>query len=376
MRASPLRVDAALAGLLMVESALETAFVDVPFGDHVGTLALAGLVALGILIRRDRPLTAVALGLAALALLNLLPRAVQDATEGQFFGLLFLIYSMALRTSGRRLQLGVALATAGMALAIATSTEVQPSDYLFALLIAIVAPVAVGQLLQSRAHLNAALREKNERIERERSARADEAVAEERSRIAGELHDVVAHALGAMTVQAAAARRLAAKDPDRAGTALAAIEGTGREALIELRRLLGVLRREDDEAELGPQPKLTFVADLVERMRAAGLPVELAVEGDPVAELPPGVDLTAYRVVQEALAEALRSGGAGHADVRVRYTSDGVEIEVVDDGLRAAGRRLLGMHERVRVYGGQVESGPRREGGHSVHARLPREAPA
>ena len=179
-----------------------------------------------------------------------------------------------------------------------------------------------------------------------------------------------------IALDAAAARRLAERDSERAGSAFEAIEATGREALTELRRLLAVLRREDDEAELEPQPKLAFVAELVRRAQEAGLPVELSVQGRPASELPPGVDLTAYRVVQEALREAIRSGGAEHADVRVRYTAAGVEVEIVDDGRRAVGRRLLGMHERVRVYGGQLECGPRRDGAHCVLARLPRETAA
>ncbi len=372
----PRAVDWALAAVLMVETTLEGAFADAPFADHVASVALAGLIALGILIRRDRPLTAVALALAALNLINLLPTSLQDAAEGQFFGLLFLVYSMALRTSGRTLRAGIALSAGGIALAIATAPDPEPGDYLFGVLLAIVAPVALGQLLQSRIRLNRALREKTERIERERAARAQEAVAEERARIAGELHDVVAHALGAMTVQAAAARRLADRDAERAGTALVAVESTGREALTELRRLLDALRHEDEQAELGPQPSLAFVADLVARTRSAGLDVELSVEGAPAAELPAGVDLTAYRVVQEALGEALNSGGARHAQVQVRYTPEGVEVEIVDDGHESSGRRLLGMHERVRVYGGQLECGSRREGGHEVVARLPLESAA
>ena len=372
----PRAVDAALVAVLLIETTLEAAFVDVAAGDRVAFLSLSLLVAAGILVRRRWPIPAVALALAAAGLLNLLPEPLRDVSEGQFFGLLFLVYSMALRTSGRLLGAGVAMTAAGVALATATSPEADDADFVFGALIMIAAPVAAGQLLQSRARLNVALREKAERIERERAARAEEAVAEERARIAGELHDVVAHALGAMTVQAAAARRLATKDPQRAGSALEAVEGTGREALTELRRLLAVLRREDEETGLEPQPTLALIGELVERARQNGLPVELQVEGAPGADLPPGVDLTAYRVVQEALSEALRNGGAAHAAVSVRYTDDGVDVEVLDDGVRAAGRRLLGMHERVRVYGGQLECGPRRDGGHGVHARLPREAPA
>jgi signal transduction histidine kinase len=278
MRAWPTRaVDGALAAVLMVETTLESAFADAPPGDHLASVGIAAVIALGILIRRDLPLPALALGLVGLCLVNLLPQSLQDVSEGHFFALLFLVYSMALRCSGRMLRAGIAMAAGGTAVAIATGPDPEPGDFLFGALLAIAAPVAVGQLMQSRVRLNQALREKTERIEREREARALEAVAEERSRIAGELHDVVAHALGAMTVQAAAARRLAERDAERAGAAFVAIEGTGREALGELRRLLEVLRREGDEAELGPQPTLALVRDLVERSQAAGLDVELFV---------------------------------------------------------------------------------------------------
>lgn len=366
------RVDLALAAAVVVEAALELAAVDAATGRRVGAVALAAVVGAAVLVRRRHPVAAVAVAFGGIAGYDLLPGGLNNLAAGPFFGLLFVVYSMAWRTEGRRLTAGILLTTVA-AVAVELLRGPELSGFAFAGLVVVAAPIVAGQLLQSRVRLNRALREKAERIERDRAARAEEAVAEERARIAGELHDVVAHALGAMTVQAAAARRLAAKDTERAAGAFEAVEATGREALRELRRVLGVLRREDDEEALAPQPRLASVDELVRRVRAAGLPVELAVEGAH-AELPRGIDLTAYRVVQEALREALETGGAGHADVRVRYRDDGVEIEVVDDGVHGGGRRLLGMHERVRVYGGQLEAGPRREGGHEVRARLPVEA--
>ena len=180
---------------------------------------------------------------------------------------------------------------------------------------------------------------------------------------------MVAHALSAMTVQAAGARRLAAKDPARAEAAFAAVEGTGREALTELRRLLGVLRKEDEELALAPQPSLAHVAALARRTRAAGLPVDVTVSGEP-RPLPTGVDLTAYRVVQEALGRARDAGHAGRAEVRVAYGAEEVRVEVVDDGV-PGGRRLLGMRERVAVYGGELSTAVAEGGGWSVSARLP-----
>lgn len=223
----------------------------------------------------------------------------------------------------------------------------------------------VGRLLRNRAALHQALRERAADIERDRAERAQLAVEEERERIAGELHDVVAHALGAMTVQASAARRLVDDDPDRARRAFGAVESSGREALQEIRRLLGVLRREDVELALAPQPSLRHVASLASRVRAAGLPVELSVEGD-IADLPAGVDLTAYRVVQEALGAALEESGAGHARVRVRRRGEHVLVEVADDGQAAGGTRLPALRDRVALHGGQLLADEGR-----VRARLP-----
>ena len=176
----------------------------------------------------------------------------------------------------------------------------------------------VGRLLRSRAALNRSLREKTALLERHRVDAAGRAVVDERTRIAGELHDVVAHALSAMTVQATGARRLTLTRPALARDAFGAIEAAGREALDELRRLLGVLRREDAELTLAPQPSLRHVRSLTRRTTAAGLPVTLRVEGDE-RDLPVGVDVTAYRVVQDALGAALEHGGAGRADVWLRF---------------------------------------------------------
>jgi signal transduction histidine kinase len=199
---------------------------------------------------------------------------------------------------------------------------------------------------------------------------AGRAVADERTRIAGELHDVVAHALSAMTVQAAVARRLALTRPELAREAFGAIETAGREALDELRRLLGVLRREDAALTLAPQPSVRHVRSLARRVTAAGLSVTLRVEGTEL-ELPAGVDATAYRVVQDTLAAALEHRGAGRADVRVRLGADAVEVEIRDDGRSPDPRSLTGVRERVALHGGSLTALSRPEGGHRVRATLP-----
>jgi signal transduction histidine kinase len=174
-----------------------------------------------------------------------------------------------------------------------------------------------------------------------------------------------------MTIQASAARRLAETDAERAATAFEAVERTGRDALGELRTLLEVLRDDETETLHAPQPTLESIDALAERARALGLGVTVAVRGDRPADLPASVDLMAYRVVQDALRAARNDGGAGSAQVTVRYEDDRVEVEVADDGVRVAERRLLGLRERVRLYGGKVSAEPLRGGGHVVRARLP-----
>ena len=368
-RQPPGRVDAALAAAMLVGGTAEL----LALRDGAAGLPAVVLMAAGLLLRRRRPLTALGVGLAGLMISSVLPGEAAALTP--FLALIFLVFSMAMRVDPPRLYLAAAATlAAGVAATLLDDIPDEPGDFPLLAALLVAAPVAGGRLLRSRSELTRALRDKAARAERNRERRANEAVAAERTRIAGELHDVVAHALGAMTVQAAAARRLAEKDPQRAGAAFKAVEDTGRDALSELRRLLGVLRRADAELALAPQPRLAFLSDLARRVTAAGLRVSVDVEGD-VPALPVGVDLTAYRVVQEALGEALRTGGAGMATVHVRHRGAEIEVEVLDDG-RNTDRRLLGMRERVRVYGGQLEIAPRREGGHRVRARLPVGAPA
>jgi signal transduction histidine kinase len=213
------------------------------------------------------------------------------------------------------------------------------------------------------------------RLEREREERARDAVTEERARIARELHDVVGHSVSVMTVQASAVRRLLQPEQEREREALLIVEQTGREALAEMRRMVGVLRRPEESPALAPQPSLEHLGKLVEQAREAGLPVELRVEGEAV-QLPAGVDLTAYRLVQEGLTNALKHARARQAEVVVRYGDGQVELTVSDDGRGGGGgdgggHGLVGMRERVAVYGGRLEAGPRPEGGYSLRVLLP-----
>src|SRR5215218_5091546 len=366
----PARVDALIAAVFLAGGLLEAAllYADAPYA-WIAVLATAAL-ATALAVRRRAPLVALAITCAAYIAYQPLGHEVNDNVYSPFFAVLFLMFSFGLHEPrGRAVLGGVALAfVAGV---VASVVDAYPNSVLDAITgSAVVAggPILLGRVIANRSRLNATLLEKAERLRRERADQAEQAAAEERARIAGELHDVVAHAMSAMVVQAGGARRLAEKKPERARDAFAAVEDTGREALTEIRRLLGVLRHQDDEIALAPQPSLRHLAALVRRVEAAGLPVDLRVDG---AErpLPPGVDLTAYRLVQAALGDALERGGAGRAEVRVRYRADGVDLDVTDDGSGA--RPLAGVRERVGLYGGQLHAGRRRSGGHAVRAKLP-----
>jgi len=240
-----------------------------------------------------------------------------------------------------------------------------------------------------RAYLRS-LEERAERLERERDIELQIAMAAERARIARELHDVVAHNVSVIVVQADGAWYAMDTDPGRARRALEAISATGRQALTEMRRLLGVLREggdgtappqgaasEPQEGAYAPQPGVNQLPDLVEKVRASGLPVELDIEGTPPA-MSQGQELTVFRIVQEALTNTLKHGGPqATARVRISYGPDTLEIRVTDDGRGAAaaddgrGHGLAGMRERVAVYGGEVRAGPRPGGGFEVAARIP-----
>jgi signal transduction histidine kinase len=290
---------------------------------------------------------------------------------GDFVGIAFVValYSAAAHRD-RRLVLAAAFPIALAASVTIYLSGPDPQDrwqdvaFNTALLVGL--PLAFGRFEFNRRR----------RILRDRERTAGDAVAEERARIARELHDVVAHAMGVMVVQAGAARVVIDRHPDEAAVALRRIEDTGRAGLEEMRRLIGVLGR-DGEAAREPQPGLDRMDELLETMRATGLPVEAIVEGKP-RDLPSGVDLTAFRVMQEALTNALKHAGDAHARVLLRYSDEVLEVEIADDGrgpppegVRPPGNGLIGMRERVALFGGSLETGARPGGGFVVRARIP-----
>jgi signal transduction histidine kinase len=367
----PSRADLLLAAAFAVEAFAEL-FLLVPEGTpYTGGMAVLIVADASCLaIRRRHTILAAIVVMPLFTVGNVIDTAYVDNMVSPFFVMLFVLYTVGRHLEGRVVWLLTAYSAAWMITATAIdSADDTVGSYLLSAIALIGGPILLGRVLRNRAHLNQTLREKALRLEDERFERAAAAAEEERARIAGELHDVVAHALSAMVVQASGARRLAERDPARAGEAFLAVETSGREALSEIRRLLGVLRREDEELALAPQPSLRHVGSLLRRIEAAGLPVQLSVEGEQ-RDLPIGIDLTAYRVVQEALSGALEHGRAGRAQVSLAYANSHVDLVIADDGGEPH-RPLLGIRERVVLSGGQLRAGARHDGGHVVRARLP-----
>jgi signal transduction histidine kinase len=237
----------------------------------------------------------------------------------------------------------------------------------------------VGGILVSAWTLAVVLHERSERADRllvERDERAREAVAEERARIARELHDIVSHAVSVIAVQSGSLRRRLRHERPAEAEELRGIEETARQALGDMRRMLGLLRTDEDAPALAPQPGLAQVDRLVEQVRETGLDVEVAVEGEPRA-LPPGVDLAAYRIVQEALTNVLKHADGAYACVALRFGERELALEITDDGRgpdpasNGGGHGLVGMRERAALYGGSLEAQPAPGGGFQVRARLP-----
>lgn len=334
-------------------------------------IALAGT--LGLAFRRRVPALAAALTMAGWlvqAVVARSPSATWELVELLIYG-----FSVAAYQSRRRaLTTGAAMLAALWVVVLLDPTQEGSGDY-FTAPVLLGLPWIAGRVVRRYSAQSRELEELNVELERRRAEDLLAAQRAERSRIARELHDVVAHSLSVMVVQAGAAEEVLAQNPEAASEPLAAIRQTGKSALSEMRRLLGVLRTDADGLALAPQPGLSDLPQLLAQMRAAGLDAHLAIEGEPPA-VAPGPDLAAYRVVQEALTNVLKHAGKVRADVRVGYHDGAIEIEVTDRGgigkrsANGSGHGLVGMHERAALYGGHVTAGPAESGGWRVHARL------
>ena len=344
------------------------------------SLALAQTLPLAF--RRIRPVTVLAIVVGAF----FFDRALDYPSSIASIGVPFAFHSLGSQLPRHRsLQIGVPFAAFLVAFTAMGVRYAESVDWLTVAVILIVtlAPLLLGREVNERRRYLTELEERADRLEQEREEEARAAVRGERSRIARELHDVVAHEMTVMTVQAAGARRVLDADPAQAAEALTAIESAGHDALTEMRRLLGLLRQDKTGGELGPQPGLARLDGLIEQMEEAGLPVHFVIEGES-GTVSAGVDLNAYRIIQESLTNSLKHGGPNTmASVLIRYEPDMLTVQVADDGRGAAqglsanggsGHGLLGMHERVSMLGGTLAAGPRRGGGFMVKAEIPRAA--
>jgi signal transduction histidine kinase len=287
--------------------------------------------------------------------------------------ILIVAYSCGARQDSVHAWLSLALIAAGMLAVMSTMPDQSASDYFFPTMFMFMAWLA-GRAIHSRTRLTEALHEAAAQAAEEHQDEVRRAAAEERRRIAREMHDLVAHSMSVMVVQAGGARRILDRDPARALEAAERIERTGREALAEMRHLLGVLHPGEEPRALAPQPTLAELDALLARARAAGLPVVLHEDGER-RPLPAGLDLAAYRILQEALTNALKYSGGATTEVTVTWGSMELAVEVRDRGRARVrdegGHGLVGMRERVRVYGGELETGPAKGGGWRVRATLP-----
>lgn len=335
-----------------------------------GTILVVA-ASLPIAFRRIAPI-AVALGIV---LVQVVSEGVGVQGSG-WVGLMIAVYSLGAHTSGRprtRAAITIVVLLSALLISGLIVDQIGPGSVIGSG-VTLTTAFVLGDNLQRRRQAITDLAERAERAERERDLLAREKVTEERTRIARELHDVVAHSVSVMIIQAGAARRTLHADPDAAIAALSTIEGSGREAMAELRRVLGVLRH-DDQADLAPQPSIASLSDLV--ADDLDLPIRLDVADD-LGVIPPSVELTGYRVVQEALTNVRRHAGpVTRVNVRLCRTADHLVIEVDDDGRGAAadatpeGFGLVGMRERVSTVGGSLDVGPHRGGGWRVRAELP-----
>jgi signal transduction histidine kinase len=358
----PRLLDAGLAAALSV-----WALTEPRAHDHAGRVPALLAMTIAIAWRRRAPVVVLVVEVAGIVLLT------NDLGWPEGVAGLIATYSAALYGSKRMLVLALLLLAAGALLAIGKQVTI-PNGLVPFLLLA--PPWLAGNAMRIRELRAQALAARATRLELEQEA----AVHAERARIARELHDVVTHSVSVMVLQTGAARQIMPKDEGRSRDLLESVEASGRRALDELRRMLGVLAEHGGDAPLSPQPDVTQISSLIEQMRQAGLAVELCVEGEPRAIFG-GVSVAAYRIVQEALTNVLKHANGAPSRVLLRWTDVALEVEIVDQGPlqngavpdAPAGRGLAGMRERTAMYGGTFDAHPGLDRGYIVRARIPLE---
>ena len=358
----------------VLDVALRNDAVRAPRTTHWVVVPAIALVVLPLLFRRRFPFAAPASVWLVAAVVSFIDgRLIVFSVIASVAGLAaaFLLGNLGDAVQAR---VGLVVVLGGAAIIIYNDPNRSPGDFLFTPLLFAIGWLA-GYALRERAVQAEAAEERATYAEREREAAARIAVAEERARIARELHDVVAHAVSVMMLQVGAVRHNLPQALEEDRDALRRVERAGRTALTEMRRLLGAMRHDGQALELTPQPGLDSLDSLLEEVGRAGLAVRLHLDGDRYP-LPRGIDLSAYRIIQEGLTNTLKHAGASHADVTVRYGFDELQIEIRDDGRGASttdglGHGLVGMRERVKIYGGEMTTGTAAEGGFIVSTRIP-----
>jgi signal transduction histidine kinase len=346
---------------------------------HYGPDAVTAVVTLvatsALALRRRAPLVVVCVVATAVAAPELVSRLTIQLW-GDFVPLLVAVYSVTRYRGGRVALAGVGAAAAALAVVELRVPVSGGASNVPIIWVPFAIVCVAGGLLRARDLAHANVTRRVERLESEQHETIRAAVFEERARISRELHDIVAHSVSVMVVQAGAAEDLLDREPERARVPLLSIQETGANAIGELRRMLGLLRDQQTEPMLAPQPGISQIGELVQQMAELGSAVELRVEGAP-RELPPGIELAAFRVVQEALTNTLKHAGGATSTVLLRYDEHELNVEVLDDGTTGrgtgVGHGLIGMRERVALYDGVFEAGKQPEGGFMVRARLPLE---
>jgi signal transduction histidine kinase len=375
-RLDPVQVDVLVGMVLLV--AIEVQLRSGSSG-HARLAAAAGgaMLAVAVMLRRATPFAALLVAVAAVLGQEALGGRLTQEAVGALPALMLVFYAAGAFLDERLALAGVGIGLAGVVSQVLIRTTAF-ADVFFAAVFLILLPWGVGRMLRTRGARERAHRAQVERLDAQREQLARSAAFAERARIARELHDVITHSVSVMVIQAGAARMVMASDPERAEASLESVARAGREALAEMRRLLGVLGGGGGPQGLAPQPGLADVEGLVARASAAGLATELRVIGEP-STVSPALDLCAYRIVQEALTNAIKHAGPARATVSVRWASDAIEVEVADTGRGRhandrvpGGHGIPGMRERAALHGGHVHVGPATSGGFVVQARLPR----
>jgi len=356
-----------------------TILTQVEIGASHPSAHAALLLTLALAFRRRAPLAVAGLVAVAVAAQGLV--ANPPSVFGEYVAVTLAIYTVAADAPLWQAVIGGTAIVVAIVVHDLPSSEYGTAGGIASDLMTPIAFWAVGRAVRLALRRARAARAAAEQASEGSAELARRAVDDERRHIARELHDIVTHSLGVVVLQAQGGRRVLEQREPAVGEALDTIERSGRAALDEMRRLLGLIRDEGERSGLAPQPRLAQASELVRRVTEAGLPTALLVEGEPVV-LEPGVELSAYRVVQEALTNSLKHARGGHAAVRIRYEPLELELEITNAGGRngnpvgGAGRGLLGMRERVTFYGGTLEHGPSADGGFRVHASFPLRSPA